>query len=92
MYQAGISLYSITSKSFEVAVDAISQFGPGTPSYHEIRGPLLSSASPVDVRENQTSNLLEPMTDDRAQALALPPHLLAVSQVGISFYICYVSG
>lgn len=53
MYQAGISLDSITLKSFEVAVDAISQFGPGMepPSYHEIRGPLLSSASPVDVRE-----------------------------------------
>lgn len=52
----------------------------------------LSSASPVDVHENQISNLSVPVANDQAQPPALPPHLCAVSQVGISFYICYVSG
>lgn len=48
---------------------------------------LLSSASPSDARENQT---LVAVADDRAQTQALPPNLLAVSQVGISLYILFL--
>lgn len=51
---------------------------------------LLSSASPSDARANQTSNMLVAVADDRAQTQALPPNLLAVSQVRMSLYILFL--
>ncbi|XP_021321882.1 uncharacterized protein LOC8068075 isoform X2 [Sorghum bicolor] len=45
-YENGISLNAINSRSWEIMLESIGQYGPGyrSPSYHQIRNPLLDRA------------------------------------------------
>ncbi|KAL6524933.1 hypothetical protein OROMI_030526 [Orobanche minor] len=45
-YECGIPLNAANSRSYEIMVESIGQFGPGLkpPSYHELRVPLLEKA------------------------------------------------
>lgn len=45
-YENGIPLNAINSRSWEILLESIGQYGPGyrSPSYHEIRNPLLERA------------------------------------------------
>ena len=45
-YENGIPLNAINSRSWEIMLESIGQYGPGyrSPSYHEIRNPLLDRA------------------------------------------------
>jgi len=45
-YENGIPLNAINSRSWEIMLEFIGQYGPGyrPPSYHEIRNPLLDRA------------------------------------------------
>jgi hypothetical protein len=46
IYDCGLPLNVINSRSFEVMLEAVGQYGPGyvKPSYHEVRVPLLEKA------------------------------------------------